>query len=365
MGVSMSRVSVAISTPSDIDSSVVSLLECGASFIATDDPASVAQWADARFDSAGVVVATSGSTGRPKGVVLAADAIRAAAANFRQRYGAFTWTCALPPQHVAGLMVCARGYLDRAYGGLGTCHISPKLDHDLVPSHDAAQAISLVPTQISRLAQDNRLDELARFDLVLVGGAALSDDLRQRLQDASVPMIESYGMSETCGGAVFDGQPLPGVVVRVDDDERVWLSGDMLFSGYLGDPDLTEKTLVDGWLRTNDRGSLRGGTLTVSGRVDDVVISGGLNVDLAVVQRVVSAHSPTAIVVSAPDDEWGARVVLADRIPASLDSWRARLRAQLPAYALPRQVLYLSDIPLTAAGKTDRQAIIARAVAEH
>ena len=107
-------------------------------------------------------------------------------------------------------------------------------------------------------------------------------------------MVATYGSSETCGGCVYDGVPLDGVEIDVDghEDGRIRIRGPVLFDGYDGDPELTAATLVDGWFVTSDLGRVDDGRLRVLGRVDDVVISGGVNVPTPAVARRLRAEHP-------------------------------------------------------------------------
>ena len=234
-----------------------------------------------------VVVSTSGSTGRPKGVLLSRAAVAAAAAATHERLGGpGDWALCLPPHYVAGLMVLARAQL----AGTRAWPVAP----DLVDLPDAVarlrgrRYLSLVPTQLARaLPRPAVAEALAAFDAVLVGGGPLPEPLAVAAADAGVPLVTTYGMSETCGGCVYDGRPLRGVDVRLAPDGRISLGGTGLFSGYRRRPDLTAAALADGRLLTADRGRWDGGRLSVLGRVDDVVVSGGMNVDLAEVERQV------------------------------------------------------------------------------
>lgn len=313
-----------------------------------------------------VIVTTSGSTGSPKGVLLSGPAITAAAAAFRQRYGTFTWTCVLPTHYVAGLMVVARGLLDQPTGGAGVRYANRDLSDLPDPNPTAGRnAISVVPTQLARaLRSSDTSERLARYDLVLVGGAALSADLAARSREAGIAVRQSYGMSETCGGCVVDGLPLPGVHVDIDQTGRVSIGGTAVFSGYRGDPQATAAALVGGWLVTQDRGEWLVGPdgesrLHILGRFDDVVISGGVNVDLAAVQQAVDGLSRgETAVFGVPDDEWGTRVALAVTGPSpDLAWWQDALRPALGASALPRQLLRLVSLPRTSSGKVDRQRL--------
>ncbi|MGO1318409.1 MAG: AMP-binding protein, partial [Cellulomonadaceae bacterium] len=214
-------------------------------------------------EDAALVVATSGSTGTPRGVVLTAPALRASADATRAHLGGpGQWLLALPTTHVAGLQVLVRSVLD------GTRPVT--LPGGPFRPQTFAQAMSqmgterryasLVPTQLRRLLaaspETGALDALRTLDAVLVGGAALSPDLADRARAAGVRVVRTYGMTETCGGCVYDGRPLEGVVVATGPDGRLRIAGPMLAAGYLGDPAATARSFVaDGgrrWLVTQD-----------------------------------------------------------------------------------------------------------------
>ena len=307
---------------------------------------------DSRAPEGTVVVATSGSSGDAKLVVLGRDALIAAARSSAERLGfAGRWHLTLSPHYVAGLMVLVRGLLGDGVvaADAGLASLRPRGDGDCV---------SIVGTQLYRaLEQPETADALARFDAVLVGGAALRPDLRERAGRAGIRVIETYGMSETCGGVVWDGVPLPGVDVRLGESGRVAIAGPSVFDGYLGRPDLTAETLVDGAVLTRDRAHWDGGVLVIDGRIDDVVISGGVNVDLAQVRAEVARLEQDTAVLAVDDAEWGARVVLFAP-SGSLEQWRDRLRATLPAACLPRQVVLVDPLPRGLGGKPDREKLL-------
>ncbi len=298
------------------------------------------------------VVATSGSAGEPKLVVLSSDALVAASEAAERRLGfQATWHLALPGTYVAGLMVMVRGIL-----GHGVRAVDSGLD--TLTLAEGPNAISIVATQLYRALRRPRIvSRLAAFDAVLVGGGALDPRLRRRALDAGIPVIETYGMSETCGGVVWDGVPLPGIDVRLDETGRVCVAGPTLFTGYYGRADLTAEVLASGALLTHDRGHWDGERLVIDGRVDDVIVSGGINVDLAAVRAAASTIDPETAVLGVTDAEWGSRVVLF-ATEGSLDFWRERLRALLPAAGLPRQVITVDRIPRTSGGKPDRQRLL-------
>ena len=298
----------------------------------------------------GAVVQTSGTTGSARRIVLSRDALRAAAGAARERVGGdLTWHLALPGRYVAGLMVQVRS----AAAGRGTPVVPTDLE-GLAPTGDG-DAISLVPTQLHRALGDAAVTKRLRaFDLILLGGAPLGNELRERARDAGLAVVESYGMSETCGGVVWDGEPLPGVGIGVRDG-RVVIGGPTLFDGYLDDPAATAAAMDGGTLLTRDRGRWEDGRLVITGRVDDVVISGGVNIDLAEVRAAAARIDPETAVLAVPDAEWGRRVVLFAP-GGDLKGWRRTLAGALPRTWLPRQ-LVVTSISRTPGGKPDREAL--------
>ena len=298
----------------------------------------------------GAVVQTSGTTGTARRVVLSREALRAAAGAARERVGGdLTWHLALPGRYVAGLMVQVRS----AVAGRRAPVVPTDLE-GLAPTGDG-DAISLVPTQLHRALGDAAVTQRLRaFDLILLGGAPLGAGLRERARDAGLAVVESYGMSETSGGVVWDGKPLPGVWIGLCDG-RVSIGGPTLFDGYLDDPAATAEAMEDGALITRDRGRWDNGRLVITGRVDDVVISGGVNVDLAEVRAAAARIDPETAVLAVPDAEWGTRVVLFAP-GGDLAGWREALAGALPRTWLPRQ-LVVTSIPRTPGGKPDREAL--------
>src|SRR5256886_7226757 len=215
-----------------------------------------------------VVVGTSGSPGVPKGVELSAAALRHSARASLDRVGARAgerWLCCLPATHVAGLAVLVRSLVSGTEPVL-----AERADAETVAASGCAH-VSLVPTQLQRLLQEASAP-LAGFSSVLLGGAAAPAGLLEAARAAGVPVVTTYGMTETCGGCVYDGVPLDGVRAEVREDDRIWISGPVLFSGYLRGP----RAPADGWFRTGDLGVLdAGGRLKVRGRADDVINTGG------------------------------------------------------------------------------------------
>ena len=312
---------------------------------------------------ADLCVVTSGTTGGSRAVLLPADAMRASAQATHDRLGGpGSWLLLLPVSAIAGLQVLCRSVV------AGTRPEAPATGEPLSAAVARLPAgrryTALVPTQLRRYL-DQEPDALRAFDAVLVGGAATDPALLARAREEHVAVVTTYGMTETAGGCVYDGHPLDGVTVRVT--QGVEIAGPVLALGYRGDPAATADAFADGWFRTRDAGTLdEDGRLTVHGRLDDVVISGGVNVSPLAVEAVLREHPGVAdaVVFGRPDEEWGQRVVAAV-VPAvgtapDLAQLREFVTQRLGAPAAPRELHLLATLPLLHTGKPDRRAVAGR-----
>jgi o-succinylbenzoate---CoA ligase len=309
-----------------------------------------------------LTVRTSGSTAGPKDVVLSAPAVRASASATLARIGGpGQWVLALPAHYVAGLQVIARSIL------AGTSPVVLAEQPDLATATRCLTGerryLAVVPTQLHRwLASD--AETLSAYDTVLVGGAAAPPHLLDAAREADVDVITTYGMSETCGGCVYDGVPLDGVAVALGTRGEIRVSGPVLFDGYAGRPDLTHAVLRDGWLHTFDMGRLdEDGRLVVTGRSDDVVVSGGVNVSLSAVEARLEMMPGVdrAAVTWCPDPVWGCEVVAVLGRAAhepTLEAVRDFVAAVHPRAWAPRRLLVVDALPALTSGKIDRQRLL-------
>jgi len=320
-----------------------------------------------------VIIGTSGSTGEPKGVELSASALAHSARASLARAGARPgerWLACLPASHVAGLQVLVRSVV----GGTTPVVAAQATARALDEAADAGAAhLSIVPTQLVRLlGEKGGAAALARYRCVLVGGAAAGATALGQARDAGVHVVTTYGMSETCGGCVYDGVPLDGVALREGPDGRLRISGPVLMNRYHGRPDLTEAVLVrsgaeipETWeFVTSDLGYVRDGRVFVRGRADDVINTGGHKVVPGEVAAVLATCPAVreAVVVGRPDPEWGERVtavvVPADPAePPSVELLRTHVSARLPRYACPSEVVLTEAIPVLPSGKPDLAAL--------
>lgn len=388
-----------------------------------------------------MVLRTSGSTtGTGKLVGVSMDALVASARATHKRLGGpGIWVLALPAYHAAGVQVLVRAAVAgtrvfNAYkeGGFDPQHLAQVIDAACAAADDSGRACpvytSLVPTQLRRGLDDEQLrDALARLDAVLIGGAAADAQLLEQAKAAGIKVVTTYGMSETCGGCVYDGQPLPGVSMDVDQvTGAIWLSGPMLATGYLGDEELTRRCFVSRpqagegtrdagntassaesteagaagasteagatrpgaetepgagsgagageparrWFITSDRGQIVDGRLQVLGRLDDVIISGGIKVEPGPIEALLALNPLVSecAVVGLPDLQWG-QVVTAVVVPASMPGLgrvdegailaqiRVYLEQKLSGAQCPKQVLLADALPYKGIGKVDRRAL--------
>ncbi len=308
-------------------------------------------------DDVAFVVPTSGSTGEPKGVLLTAANLVSSARGTASVVGEGQWLLAVPPTHVGGLQVLVRSVLAGSapvlLDGPTTVEAFEAATAQLTGSR---RLVSLVPTQLRRLVGSPALQE---YDAVLLGGAAAPADLLRAARERGVRVVTTYGMSETSGGCVYDGVPLPGVVVEVGD--RIRISGPVVARGYRRRPDLTAELFGGGSFTTSDTGAMVEERLVVHGRADDVVVTGGEKVAPAAVEAALAAHPSVAevAVVGAPDAEWGQRVVavVVLRAPLTLDQARAHVGATLPRSHAPRELRVVDALPLLPSGKIDRMGL--------
>ncbi len=295
-----------------------------------------------------IVVATSGTTGAPKGVVLTHGAVAASAAATSARLGVTDgdrWLACLPVAHVGGLSVVTRALVT----GTPLTAID-RFEPEAVrrAAGGGATLVSLVSTALARI-------DPGWFRVIVVGGS--------RPPPVTPPnIVATYGLTESGSGVVYAGRPLDGVEVRLSPSGEVHLRGPMMLRAYR---DGTDPKDPDGWLATGDSGSwLADGRLHVAGRSGDLIITGGENVWPDPVEQALAANSKVGEVAVAgePDAEWGqivvAFVVPADpAYPPSLDELRATAKEALPAFAAPRRLVLVDELPRTAIGKVRRDAL--------
>jgi O-succinylbenzoic acid--CoA ligase len=301
-------------------------------------------------DGDALVIASSGSTGSPKGIIHTHSSILSGAQASASRLhlsASDHWLVCIPVSHVGGFSVIARALHTGA-----ALTLLPAFDVAAVQAaaKNGATHTSLVATALSRI--DNSL-----FKSILLGGSSAPDNLPSNV-------IATYGMTETGGGVVYNGEPLDNVDIKIVDGE-IFLRCPMLMRAYRDDQSIP---IEDGWYATGDLGEiLDDGKLSVHGRQTDLIITGGENVWPSVVENSLASHPMVnqVVVRGMPDTTWGQRVVayvvLNDSAQTSeanlLSDLRDHVKQSLPAFCAPQQIVVLAEIPRTSLGKVDVQAL--------
>ncbi len=294
-----------------------------------------------------VVIPTSGSSGHPKEVALTARALHAstsAAHQYLQAERGQRWSLLLPTNHIAGVNVLLRAL------SLGTKIVESNFDFT-----------SIVPTQLYRaLNQDqDLLNSLKNAQAVLVGGAATNSDLLDAAHSAGINIVTTYGMTEMSGGCIYNNQPLTGVEIQIRSDDRIALRGPMQAKQYLGiDAPFTDP---EKWFLTNDAGYMKDGKLFVTGRIDDLIISGGEKVSLEALDSFLNSTYQTEFMSCAISNlEWGQCLCLAAGAPFDKEEINQVLRSHFGNQAVPKLFLENLELPRTSIGKPDRKKLASR-----
>lgn len=334
-------------------------------------------------DGTALLIQTSGTSGKPKTVALSAVALRASAVSAHERLGgAGQWLLALPLTYIAGMSVLVRSIesgTEPVFKPSGPFDARTFL-HSVSEMTGARRYTALVPVQLARVldeAEDNAdaLKLLRTLDAVLIGGQALESELRERADALGVKIVTTYGSSETSGGCVYDGVPLAGVSVEIAEGSgEILIAAPQLATEYVADEQRTADTFQNRngvtWYHTGDAGSLENGVLRVLGRLDRVITSGGLKIDLDAVEAVVRAIAgcSQALAIHIPDSEWGVRpavVVPGVEHSAELSAQiYDEIVAELGRVAAPKIVCFIDEIPRLSSGKPDLLALSAFAATQ-
>jgi O-succinylbenzoic acid--CoA ligase len=294
---------------------------------------------------AAVVIGTSGTTGKPKEIFLSAHALISSARASNAFVGAKagdTWSLLLPLTHVAAVNVFVRAF------ELGTIPVDLRNHSGEYPR---VNFTAIVPTQLFRAlnGDEHLLKHLQAAQKVLVGGAALSNGIRNQATAAGINVVTTYGMSETSGGCVYNGEVLDGAEVDVRGGS-IFIRGNVLALNL---------ELSDGWFETNDLGEFIDEKLVVIGRSDDVIISGGENLSLNNVEAVLNENFPgiQCAAFAVDDAQWGQSLHIAFVGQADKNGIATVLEAKIGAFAKPKGIHSVNSLPLLGIGKVDRKRL--------
>ena len=294
---------------------------------------------------AAVVIGTSGTTGAPKEIFLSSQALLSSARASNAFVGAKagdTWSLLLPLTHVAAVNVFVRAF------ELGTIPVDLR-DHS--GEYPRVNFTAIVPTQLFRAlnGDDQLLKHLQGAQKVLVGGAALSNAIRNQATAAGIKVVTTYGMSETSGGCVYNGEILEGTEVEVRGGS-IFVRGSILALNL---------DLLDGWFETKDLGEFIHEKLVVIGRSDDVIISGGENLSLNSVESILNENFSDiqCAAFSVDDPQWGQTLHIAIVGEADNGSISSVLEEKIGAFAKPKGIHFVNSLPLLGIGKVDRKRL--------
>ena len=278
-----------------------------------------------------IVVNTTGSTGIVKGIELTRANLLSSVAATHKFLGAKTgdvWSLLLPTNHIAGINVVARSIV---------------LESDVVGVDDYADFTAIVPTQLHKALNGDAqlLSHLKGCRAVLVGGAATSSQLLDSAKNAGIKVVTTYGSTETCGGCIYNNQPLEGVSVQIDQTGLLQVAGPMVFES--------------GWYTTSDLAEIKDGKVFILGRVDDVIISGGENISLVSIEKLLGEDF---IAFGVPDDLWGSKLCLASTSKIDVARVSKLITENIGKHAVPKEFVVISEIPLMGIGKPDRVTLL-------
>lgn len=302
-----------------------------------------------------VVVPTSGTSGSPKEVGLSAAALIASATASNKYLRASigqVWSLLLPLTHIAGVNVLIRSLQ------LGTTPIDLRSERK-DPKYPKADFTAIVPTQLYRAlnGDDTLFNHLKNCKAVLVGGAALSPSLATEARDRGINIVTTYGMSETSGGCVYDGQPLDGIQVEIENG-LVKVKGPNLATTYVNDEHEWRKHFSDGWFSTKDRGEIEAGKIQILGRNDEIINSGGEKISLSMIESTLESQFPSAqfAAFGVKEEEWGdvLHLAVANGEAISDEVIELLLSQAFGNFAKPKKIIRLNSLPRTDLGKIDR-----------
>lgn len=331
---------------------------------------------------------TSGTTGKSKIVPLKRrqmiSAAKASAKNFQPEPNHF-WLLCLPLNHVGGISIIFRSLL---YGSaiyrMG--RFNEEMVTEFLSENPRFQAASLVPTMLSRLLKNPLFKTHRDFKAILLGGGPTTHQLLKRSVERGIPIVSSYGMTETCAQIVTNamttpsgmytplksvGKPFPpnqlqirdniGKVLGKNQSGMIWLKGPQVFDGYYKTDENSDVFDKNNWFKTGDYGHLNGfDQLFIESRREDLIITGGENVNPVEVEEAIQRLPliKEAVVIGIPDEEWGQKVTavitLLNGQTPDIDEMKKMLSSELTDFKIPKELVVVDKLPKTVMGKVKR-----------
>ena len=328
-------------------------------------------------DAVSAIIYTSGTTGKPKGAMLTVRNLWWSAIGSALNLGSVPndrWLACLPLFHVGGLSIITRSAI---YGIEAIVHESFD-EHRVNDAIDAegASIVSVVAVMLERMlnARGNA-PYPSTLRCVLLGGGPASASLLERAASLNVPVVQTYGLTETCSQVATvspvdaarkpgsAGKPLYPNEIRISDADEIVVRGPVVMQGYYENPAATSAAIVDGWLQTGDAGRIDDeGFLYVLDRRDDLIVTGGENVYPAEVESALSSHPAIeeAAVIGIADQSWGQRVIaiVRNKTEVTANDLAAHCESRLARYKIPREFRFADKpLPRTSAGKLRRAVL--------
>ena len=314
-----------------------------------------------------LIMFTSGSTAKPKAVVHTFGSLYSSAESIDQLFNFHseeTWLASLPFYRIGGFQIIVRAVLSG-----GTLCIPPELNSQEISNSISLYRpnyISVVNPTLEKLIESNK-EGLQNSKVVFAGGGPIDSNLIKEGIENGIPIYKVYGSTET--GSMVSilspkdtvdkiesaGKPLPGVKIKIDNNE-ISVAAGSLFKEYFKNDGLTKERIRDDWFYTGDEGYIdEEGFLFVRNRKDNFIISGGEKINPKEIENALLKIDKIneAFVFGKPDKKWGEKVcaVVVSKTELDIFEIQKSLKQILPAYKIPKEIKQIEYIPVDGMGK--------------